>query len=404
MAEAPDPGSAHAAGSPGEEHQHGSHGHGAHGSHRRGAHGHGGHRRRAGWWEAIVALLHPHSHDAADQVDSALESSADGMRALVVSLGALAATAAVQLVILLLSGSVALLADTIHNFADALTAVPLGLAFWLARRPATRRYTYGFGRAEDVAGVAIVVVVAASAVLVGWEAVDRLLRPSTVHDVAWVGVAGAIGFVGNEVVARYRIAVGRRIGSAALQADGFHARTDGLSSLGVVAGAVGVALGWRDADPVFGLLITATIVVALRGAARDIYRRLMDAVDPALVDRVEEVLGATPGVEGVDAVRVRWIGHTLHAEAEVVSAAGMSLRQAHDVAEEARHQLLHHVPRLTTVTVHTSPAVAGGDDPHATTAHHFEMAGPERSAGAAGPGDVAGSGHVAGPGDVAGPG
>jgi cation diffusion facilitator family transporter len=320
-----------------------------------------------GW---LLSWLRPHTHDTAASVDTAMETSREGMRALKVSLAGLAATAAVQLAILIISGSVALLADTIHNFADALTAVPLAVAFWLGRRPPSSRYTYGYARSEDLAGICVVLTIAASAGLAAWEAVSRLLHPAPVGHLPWVAAAGVVGFAGNEAVARYRVTVGRRIGSAALEADGYHARTDGLSSLGVVAGAAGLALGWKAADPAFGLVITAVIVLAVRGTARDIYRRLMDAVDPELVERVREVLASTPGVERVDSVRLRWIGHSLHAEAEVTSDARLSLRQAHDVAEQGRHLLLHRVRRLTSVTVHTSPSDDAGFEPHALTAHH----------------------------------
>lgn len=309
---------------------------------------------------------HHHHHDHG----SVLEPTTDGMAALRISLGGLAVTAGIQLAILALSGSVALLADTIHNFSDALTAIPLGVAFWIGRRPANRRYTYGYGRSEDLAGIFVVGVVTASAVVALWQAIDRLVHPSHITHLGLVAAAGAIGFVGNEVVAQYRIAVGRRIGSAALEADGYHARADGISSLGVVASAIGVWAGWRDADPFFGLVITAVILYAIRGAARDIYRRLMDAVDPHLVEDVETVLAGTPGIDHVDAVRIRWIGHSLHAEAEVTSDADMTLQDAHDVAEEARHRLLHEVRRLTSVTVHTSPCNHHGVDPHARTLHH----------------------------------
>jgi cation diffusion facilitator family transporter len=295
------------------------------------------------------------------------------MTALKYSLGALAVTATVQLVILAVSGSVALLADTIHNFADALTALPLGLAFWLGRRPANRRYTYGYGRFEDLAGVFIVLTVAVSAIVAGWEAIDRLVHPHQVGHPGLVSAAGLVGFVGNELVARYRIRVGRRIGSAALEADGYHARTDGVTSLGVVAAAVGAALGWKSADPIFGLAITVAILGVVKNAARDVYRRLMDAVDPALVARVRAILSATPGVEAVDVVRVRWIGHELHAEAEIVSDADLTLAAAHEVSEEARHRLVHQVARLSSVTIHTSPCGDHGDDPHALTAHHFAV-------------------------------
>ena len=240
-----------------------------------------------------------HSHDAADPVDAALEESDEGPRALKISLAGLAVTAVAQLVVVMVSHSVALLADTIHNFADALTAVPLGFAFWLGRRPPTRRYTYGYGRAEDLAGIFIVVTIAASAVVAAWEAVNRLVNPRDVQNVGWVIAAGIVGAVGNELVALYRIRVGRRIGSAALVADGLHARTDGITSLAVVVGAVGVALGWEKADPIVGLVITVAILFVLKNAARDIYRRLMDAVDPELGQRSyarrrTRVLGASP--------------------------------------------------------------------------------------------------------------
>jgi cation diffusion facilitator family transporter len=293
------------------------------------------------------------------------------MTALKISLAVLAVTASVQVAIVVMSGSVVLLAETIHNFADALTAVPLGLAFWLGRRPANRRYTYGYGRAEDLAGVFIVLTVAVSAAVVGWEAVDRLIHPQQVSHIGWVIAAGLIGFAGNELVAHYRIRIGRKIGSAALEADGYHARTDGVTSLGVVAGAVGVALGWQAADPVFGLAITFAIVFVVKNSARDIYRRLMDGVDPALVGQIGTVLGKTIGIETVDAVRVRWIGHELHAEAEVTSDADLPLSAAHAIAEDARHQLLHQVRRLSSVIIHTNPSNRHGIDPHSITAHHF---------------------------------
>jgi len=196
-------------------------------------------------------------------VDAVLEGSAEGMRVLWVSLGILAATAAVQAVVVALSGSVALLGDTLHNAADALTAVPLGIAFVIGRRPPDRRYTYGYGRAEDLAGVVIVALIAASSALAAYEGVYRLLHPSRVSSLPAVAVAALAGFAGNELVARYRIRAGRRIGSAALVADGLHARTDGFTSLSVLAGAGGVALGWQGADPVVGLVITVAILSVL---------------------------------------------------------------------------------------------------------------------------------------------
>jgi cation diffusion facilitator family transporter len=317
-------------------------------------------------------LLRPHSHRAADKVDSALESSAQGMRALWISLAVLGATTVVQAAIVAVSGSVALLGDTVHNAADALTAVPLGIAFVLGRRAATRRYTYGYGRAEDLAGVVIVLTIAASAGFAAWAAVDRLLDPREITHLWTVAGAALAGFVGNEWVARYRIRVGRRIGSAALVADGLHARTDGFTSLAVLLSAVGAALGWPLADPVVGLLITVAILAVLLDAAREVFRRLLDAVDPALVDAAERALRSVAGVRGTGQVRMRWVGHTLRAEVDIVVHPGLTVVAAHAVAVQAEHALLHAVPRLRAVTVHIDHAVpdGSGTDPHALLAHH----------------------------------
>jgi cation diffusion facilitator family transporter len=327
-------------------------------------HGHG----VAGLLRGVVA---PHSHDAAKAVDQALTGSDSGMRCLVVSLALLAGTGAIQLMIVLFSGSVALFGDTIHNFADALTAVPLGVAFWVQRKPPTRRYTYGYGRAEDLAGAFIVAVIAASSALAAFEAVNRLMHPGGVRAIGWVAAAGLVGFAGNEIVALYRVRVGRRIGSAALVADGRHARADGVTSLAVVAGAIGVAAGWRQADPVAGLLITIAVLAILKNAARDIYRRLMDSVDPALVGQVERVLSGVDGVLQVRSVRIRWVGHVLQAEATVVSDRDLTLGAAHAISEEAHHRLLHEVPRLGQALIHSDPSGQGAEEPHALTAHHF---------------------------------
>jgi cation diffusion facilitator family transporter len=328
------------------------------------------HAARPGLAGRFRHALRPHSHDAADKVDAAMETSAEGIRALWVSLAVLGGTAVLQAVVVAVSGSVALLGDTLHNAADALTAVPLGIAFVVGRRPPNRRYTYGYGRAEDLAGVAIVLVIAASSALAAYEAVTRLAHPRPVTNLIAVAVAALIGFTGNELVARYRIRVGRKIGSAALVADGLHARTDGFTSLAVLLGVAGVAAGWDWADPVVGLAITVAILAVLREAAREIYRRLMDAVDPALVDQMEQTLRATPGVLDVGQVRLRWIGHQLRAECEVIVDADASAVQAHQVAVDAEHNLLHALPRLAAALVHADPQAPPGTDHHAALASH----------------------------------
>lgn len=345
------------------------HGHDHEHPHEPDAHGHGS--GPLGWLRELVT---PHSHDAAVAMDSELETSRRGTRALLLSFVALLATALVQVAVFALSGSVALLVDTIHNFADALTAVPIAIAFTLGRRAPTRRYTYGYGRAEDLAGVMVVLFIAASAVLAGYEAIRRLLDPQPIDHIWLVAAAGLIGFAGNELVARYRISVGRSIGSAALVADGLHARTDGFTSLGVVVGAAGVGLGFEAADPIVGLLITLAILGVLRDAARDVYRRLMDAVDPALVDKVEHVARGTAGVRDVGDVRLRWIGHQLRAELEIVVDPDLTLIKAHRIAATAEHRLLHEVPRLTAALVHADPLPR--EDEHHEMLHHHREAGP----------------------------
>ena len=163
-------------------------------------HGHGdGHGH--GLWGRLRSVLRPHSHDAVDSVDAALEASAEGIRAVRISLVALLVTAVLQALVVLATGSVALLADTIHNFSDALTAVPLWIAFVLGRRPASRRYTYGYGRAEDLAGVFIVAMIALSATMSGYESVRRLIEPEPVTNIGVLIAAGMVGFAGNELVA-----------------------------------------------------------------------------------------------------------------------------------------------------------------------------------------------------------
>ncbi|MGI5404105.1 cation diffusion facilitator family transporter [Streptomyces sp. CA-135486] len=297
-----------------------------------------------------------HSHDHTHvRIDAALEGSARGLRTLWFSFGVLAATTAVQAVIASASGSVALLGDTVHNAADALTALPLALAFVLGRRAATRRYTYGFGRAEDLAGVFVVLVIAASAVFAGYEALRRLFEPQDVSHLTAVAAAALVGFTGNEWVARARIRTGRRIGSAALVADGLHARSDGFTSLAVLLGAGGAALGWRWADPLIGLAITAAISLVLRGATREIWHRLMDAVDPALVDDAEHALSHVEGVRGVGDVRMRWLGHDLRAETSIVVDPALTVVQAHAVALAAEDALLRGVRRLSAATVQIHP-------------------------------------------------
>ncbi len=317
---------------------------------------------------------HEHAHGHAHGfVDPARATSVEGLRALKWSFLGLGVTAAIQVVVVVLSGSVALLADTIHNFADAATAIPLGIAFWLAGRGATRRFTYGYGRVEDFAGLAVVATIFASAVFAASQAIRRLVEPQPVEMLGAVMAAALVGFAGNEAVAVFRIRVGRRIGSAALVADGYHARVDGWTSLAVLVGATGVWAGYPMADPIVGLLIAAVIVVVLWQAARPVLIRMLDGVDVETVEAVHHAAARVRGVAEVTDVRARWVGHRLHADVSVAVAGELSVADGHEVARAVEHRLLDDVPHLGSVTVHVDPVGQAGRRHHRLDAHD----GPE---------------------------
>lgn len=309
---------------------------------------------------------HGHTHGA---VDPSLFATQQGVRAVQISFVAMLVTSLIQLGVVLVTGSVALLADTIHNFGDALTAAPLWLAFAIGTRKPTKRFTYGYGRAEDLAGVIVVLIIFASAVAAAWESIDRLLHPFPVENWWVVIVAGVVGFAGNELVAMYRIRVGKQIGSAALIADGYHARADGFTSLGVVAGAVGVALGFPLADPIVGLLITVTILRIVWEAGGQVLGRLMDGVDTDVVDEIRAVLSQASGVRDVSDVRVRWSGHRMLAEVNLAVDPQLTVQQAHDITHEAEHQLLHNLQYLSAAMVHVDPVGASGELYHREGEH-----------------------------------
>ncbi len=319
-------------------------------------------------WLARVFGLHAHGHPGA-ALDAAL-SSERGIWALKVSLVGLTLTALFQVIIFAISGSVALLADTIHNFSDALTSVPLWLAFSLSRRARNRRYTYGYGRAEDLAGALIVVMIFASALVVFVESVGKIVKPQPVANLGWVAAAALVGFAGNELVALFRIRIGREISSAALVADGLHSRADGFTSLGVLAGAVGVSLGFPLADPLAGFAIGLAIAAVGLGAAREMWYRLMDATDPAVCDLIEKTAAAVPGVMNVHEVTVRWVGHRQRTELHILVDGRLPTIESHRIAEEVRHALLHALPALVDVTVHVDPSEGVSSEAHRLTDHH----------------------------------
>ena len=317
---------------------------------------------------------HPHDHLAGHGhthgiVDPSITTNDRGLWAIKWSFVGLATTAVLQLVVVFLSGSVALLADTIHNFGDAATAIPLGIAFWFARKKPSRRFTFGYGRVEDLAGLAIVLTILASAIVAGYESVERLLHPQDISYLGAVIAASIIGFLGNEAVAIFRIRVGQEINSAALIADGYHARVDGWTSLAVLFGAVGVWLGYPLADPIIGLLITAAIFGIVIQSGKSIFFRMLDGAEPRIIDELRHAAEHVPQVREVTEVRARWLGHRLHAELNVAVDPELTIAQAHAIAAEVRHQLLHHLDYLSLVVIHVDPADQSGESHHRIGEH-----------------------------------
>lgn len=302
-----------------------------------------------------------HSHG---EVDLSILASERGISAVKWSLLGLSATAVFQLVIVVLSDSVALLADTLHNFGDAATALPLWLAFKLSQKQPSRRFPYGYGRVEDLAGVVIVFTIVLTAVLAGFESVQRLLQPRPTLHLWAVAGAAVVGFAGNEAVARYRMRVGREISSSALVADGHHARADGLTSLAVLLGATGSWLGYPLSDPIVGLLITAAILRIAWHTGRVVFTRLLDGIDPQVIDDIGQIAGNTPGVAETTEVRARWLGHRMQAEINVAVDAALSVEQGHAIAQEVRDRLLHRLEYLANAVIHVDPGTASGEEHH----------------------------------------
>ena len=312
---------------------------------------------------------HGHTHGT---VDPTLATTTRGIWAIKWSFAILAVTAVFQLAVVVVTGSVALLADTIHNVGDAVTAIPLWIAFMLARRKPSARFTHGLGRAEDLAGVAIVLIILVSAIVAAYEAIDRLLHPQPIALLGWIALAGFIGFVGNEAVAVFRIRVGKQINSAALIADGYHARTDGLTSLAVVIGALGVWLGFPVADPIVGLLITIAIFGIVWQSAKAVFTRMLDGVEPEITAEIRHAAGHIPGIRQVLDVRARWLGHRLNTELDVALDGSITLTEADAIAIQFEHELFEHVPALSSARIRVRPYDARSDAPlgdHSGPAH-----------------------------------
>ncbi|MCE1252249.1 MAG: cation diffusion facilitator family transporter [Anaerolineae bacterium] len=323
-----------------------------------------------GWIGWILDFIHP-VHEHSLSINDPALATGRGIRAIKISLAGLLLTALFQAGVVLASGSMALLADTLHNFADAFTAIPLWLAFWLSGRARNRRYTYGYGRAEDLVGAAIILIIFFSALEILYQSYDRIINPRVIEHVGWVAAAALIGFVGNEGVAIFRLRTGREIQSAALVADGMHARVDGFTSLGVLAGVIGVWAGFPLADALVGFGLGFVILAVALQAGRDIWFRLMDATDPQLITRIEQVSANVPGVIGVGSVYGRWLGHRQFVELSVVVDGNLSTCAGHQIGEAVRHALLHALPAAAEVIVHIDPFEATAGCEHRLSAHHF---------------------------------
>lgn len=304
---------------------------------------------------ARVRHTFAHSHDVHDKVDDVMESHELGFRATKWALVSLGVTTVIQFAIVLRSGSAALFADTIHNLGDGLNSAPLLLAFCLQRRVRSRRFSYGMGRTEDLAGVVIVLSIAVSAGVAGWESVRKLLDPEPITHLPWVTLAALIGFLGNEVVAWLQIRTGRQIGSAALVADGKHALIDGFTSLAVLVAVGGVLIGLPILDPIVGLLITATILIILKGASIAVFRRLLDGIEPEILAELEHAPLHVAGVQGVHEAQARWLGHKVRAELHVVVDRTLSVEESHRIGDRVQETLRARIPALGHATIHVCP-------------------------------------------------
>lgn len=321
---------------------------------------------------------HEHTHEGGHghehgRVDADLYGDQAGLRAVQISTAGMLLVSLIQLAIAIIGGSAGLFADALHNLGDVLTTVALWIAFIISRRAANRRYTYGYYRAEDLAGIFIVLVIIASAVAGAVESIQKLSSGNVPTQLYLSMAAAIVGCVGNEIMAQYKIAVGRRIHSVPLVADGQHSRIDGLTSLAALVGLIGVRLGWPLADPIAGLLITLVIISVVYSTSRSVIQRLLDAVDPHVVPGIIDTASRVDGVAAVSEVRARWVGHTLHIAMNIEVDPQLTLLKAHEIAEQVRHRLFHDIQGVSEVIIHTDPS---GDDGsyHQTMAHHLQAA------------------------------
>ena len=338
------------------EHETHAHAHAEHDHH----HGHSEHDEQG----------HGHEHG---KVDADLYGNRAGLRAVQISTAGMFLVFAIQFTIAWIGGSAGLFADALHNFGDVFTTIALWIAFVISNRAANQRYTYGYYRSEDLAGIFIVLVIIASATASAVESMQKLASGNIPTQIYLSMAAALVGVAGNELLAQYKISVGKRINSVSLIADGHHSRIDGLTSLAAFIGLVGVKLGFPKADPIAGIVITIVIVTVVFSTSRSVLQRLLDAVDPHIVPSIITIAGTVPGVEKVTGVRARWVGHTLHVIMTIEVDAELTLSTAHAIAEKVRHQLFHEIKGISEVLIHTDPSSASGDY-HQELAHHIQEA------------------------------
>ena len=222
----------------------------------------------------------------------------------------------------------------------------------------------------------IVLHTLATGIFAAYESINRLGNPREIDYLWIVAMAAVIGFAGNEGVALYRMKVGKEIGSAALSADGHHARVDGLTSLAVLFGALGVWLGYPVAASIVGLVISVAILRIVVETAKSVFSRLLDGVEPEVPDEIRDVASLTHGIREAPEVRVRWLGHKMLAEVNIAVDPSLSVVSGHDIAEDVHHQLLHNLKYLSHATVHVDPVGLAGEEFHrhrlGNTEHQIE--------------------------------
>lgn len=312
---------------------------------------------------------HKHSHGI---IDPSIISTEKGIKAVKLSFFVMMITAALQIIVVIFTGSVALLADTIHNFGDAATAIPLWIAFKLGMKKTSKKFTYGYGRVEDLAGVIIVLIILFSAVVAGYESIHRIIYPQKVQNLWAIVVASIIGFLGNEGVAIFRIKVGKEIGSVALIADGYHARVDGYTSLAVLLGAIGIWLGFPLADPIIGILITFAILKIVYDSTKAVFIRLLDGVDPEVLEEIHHTLRHISEIKDIAEIRARWIGHRLHAEINIALNPNITIEEGHTIAMKVRHELFHNINYLSNAVIHIDPLDKSGEEKHHISEHKHD--------------------------------